>query len=323
MTDLISQLYQRVKQPSRRRIYIIPTRFGFMYAALLVLILLGSINYNNSLGHVLCFLLASMGWVSIHHCYRNIAKIDLVKSWADPVFLGQQAHYFLQFNNGSNANSYQIKLASRQHTVNSKNPFKQFKAYYYPMVSEKLDAQKDNKVPYRIPTFSRGQSTLGTVRISSQFPLGLFIAWSYFKTDTSTLVYPIPKGDLPLPISNYDGHKSQHSLTKGNDDFSALNNYRSGDPLKSIAWKALARDDVLRVKQFTGIKGGELHLSWQDLSEIRDIETRLSQLCQWIISAEKLGLQYGLRLPNKTIDIGSGHHHQHQCLTALALYPNE
>jgi uncharacterized protein (DUF58 family) len=323
MTDVISQLYQRVKRRQRRKVYIMPTRFGFMYAALLVLILLGAVNYNNSLGHILCFLLASMGWVSMHHCYRNIAKIDLIKSSANPVFLGQKSNYILQFRNASKANSYQIELTSCQQRVKSKNPFKQFKAYYFPTVSEKLNSNKDSAINYRIPTVLRGRNVLGKIRLSSQFPLGLFTSWTYFKTDVSVLVYPLPKGDLPLPHSSNEGQHSQHSLSKGSDDFSALNNYRSGDPLNSIAWKALARDDVLRVKQFTGEQGGELVLSWQDVITIHDTEARLSQLCQWIISAEQLGLQYGLKLPGTLINIGSGHQHQHHCLTALALYPHE
>ena len=41
----------------RRRIYILPTRFGLVFGALVFAMLLGSLNYGASLGFVLTFLL--------------------------------------------------------------------------------------------------------------------------------------------------------------------------------------------------------------------------------------------------------------------------
>ncbi|HSH53768.1 MAG TPA: hypothetical protein VK967_01965, partial [Methylotenera sp.] len=45
-------------QLSRRHIYILPTRFGWLYAMLLIALLTGSINYSLSLGFAMTFLLA-------------------------------------------------------------------------------------------------------------------------------------------------------------------------------------------------------------------------------------------------------------------------
>jgi hypothetical protein len=50
----------------RRRIYILPTRLGFAYAAMLFGMVLGGMNYNN-LGLGLAFLLVSLGLVTMHH----------------------------------------------------------------------------------------------------------------------------------------------------------------------------------------------------------------------------------------------------------------
>ncbi len=38
-----------------RRIYILPTRYGVMFATLLFLMLLGAVNYGNNPGHLLTF----------------------------------------------------------------------------------------------------------------------------------------------------------------------------------------------------------------------------------------------------------------------------
>jgi hypothetical protein len=43
----------------QRRIFILPTRQGFVFAGVLVLMLIGSINYGLSLGFVLTFLLTA------------------------------------------------------------------------------------------------------------------------------------------------------------------------------------------------------------------------------------------------------------------------
>ena len=48
-------------------------------------------------------------------------------------------------------------------------------------------------------------------------------------------------------------------------------------------------------------------------------EARLSRLCAWVLQADRLGLNYGLRLPGLEIKPGSGEAHKRQCLEALAL----
>ena len=49
----------------QRRIFILPTRQGYFFACVLVLLLIAAINYALSLGYLLTFLLASMGGVAI------------------------------------------------------------------------------------------------------------------------------------------------------------------------------------------------------------------------------------------------------------------
>jgi uncharacterized protein (DUF58 family) len=49
------------------------------------------------------------------------------------------------------------------------------------------------------------------------------------------------------------------------------------------------------------------------------LEQQLSRLCAWVLLAEKLGLQYGLRLGGVEVRPGSGEMHQRNCLQALAL----
>ncbi|MDA0225882.1 MAG: hypothetical protein O2975_07175 [Proteobacteria bacterium] len=60
-----------------RRVYIVPTRLGWMYGATLGLLLVGAINYALSLGFVLTFLLAGLGLAGMVHTTRNLARLAI------------------------------------------------------------------------------------------------------------------------------------------------------------------------------------------------------------------------------------------------------
>ena len=73
----------------RRRIYILPTRFGVVFAAMVFAMLLGSLNYGASLGFALTFLLTGLGLVVMHHCHNNLLGTTIKFLGAAPVFAGR------------------------------------------------------------------------------------------------------------------------------------------------------------------------------------------------------------------------------------------
>ena len=58
-----------------RRIYILPTAPGVAAAALLFVMLLAGMNYNNSLALLLCFMLCGVALVSMHECHRMLSGL--------------------------------------------------------------------------------------------------------------------------------------------------------------------------------------------------------------------------------------------------------
>ena len=62
----------------RRRLYILPTRAGLTFGALLFLMLLAGLNYGNSLALFLTFLLAGFALVGMQQCHRNLLGTALV-----------------------------------------------------------------------------------------------------------------------------------------------------------------------------------------------------------------------------------------------------
>lgn len=320
--NAISQLYRRFNTLRGRRVFILPTRFGLLYGCFLLLILLAAINYSNSLGHILCFLLASMGQLAIHYTYRNLAKLELLSAYSEPCFFGQRISFYCRVDNPNNYDCHHLHIASKQSREKSWNPFKNLTGYQYKthQVLDSIAANQTLSHRIKVDSTHRGEHAIGQIRLSTRFPIGLFETWTYFTPDCIALVYPKPIGSLPLPSIIDTGHDHIGTQQKGLDDFAGLQTYREGDAIHAIAWKSMARDDIIRTKQFSGNSSGKLLLSWQATASLIDKEARLSQLCRWVLDADAQGIKYGLVLPNLTIDIGHGSDHQRHCLSALALY---
>jgi uncharacterized protein (DUF58 family) len=107
----------------------------------------------------------------------------------------------------------------------------------------------------------------------------------------------------------------------GSEDYAGFRPYAPGDSPRRIAWKASSRSEQLLVKRFTDQARPELWLDWMLLGD-DPVETRLAQLCQWVLKAENEGRRYGLRLPGTQILPGQGDAHRRRCLEALALFGN-
>ncbi len=287
---------------NQRRIYIIPSRQGFGFALVLTLMLLGDINYNLSLGYTLTFLLATAGGMSMLYAYRNMAQLEIHAGHVEPVFAGETARFVFHFNNPGALERHQLHLhddAGHRTTCD-------------------LPAQRATAVELLLPAAQRGWLDSGRLTLYTEFPLGLFHAWTYIHFDVRCLVYPKPAAAQPLPaVSAQNG--TGKAIAAGDEDFAGLRNYAAGDPLPRIAWKALAREQGLQVKQFSAQQGQELWLDWSQLPNIAT-ERKLELLARWVLDAEAQGLHYGLRLAGYDIAPQHGATHRAECLRALALF---
>lgn len=290
---------------NQRRIYILPTRQGLGFALVLVLMLLGDINYNLSLGYVLTFLLATAGGMSMLHAFRNMAQLEIKAGHVAPVFADEQARFVFHFNNPGALARHQLHLHddAGHNTVFD------------------LPAQRSTAIELPLPATRRGWLDSGRLTLHTEFPLGLFHAWTYIHFDVQCLVYPKPAAAQPLPaVSSQNGNGK--AMTKGDEDFSGLRNYVAGDALPRIAWKALAREQGLQVKQFSAPQGQDLWLDWSQLPNIAT-ERKLELLTRWVLDAEAQSLHYGLRLPQVELPPAQGLTHRAECLRVLALFGTE
>ena len=78
-----------------RRLYMLPNRHGLLLGALILVILLGAINYDNALAYLLCFLLGGLRLVGMLQGYHNLAGLRLGEVEAMPTFAGAEAEFRL------------------------------------------------------------------------------------------------------------------------------------------------------------------------------------------------------------------------------------
>ena len=289
---------------TQRRVFILPTPQGLLFGLLLLLLLIGSINYNLSLGYVLTFLLAAMANLSMLHAFRNLAGLHVRPGKADPVFAGEDAGFGVCLDNPRLLPRFSIGIAChRQQTVYCDVP-----------------PHAGSVATVNLASKRRGWLKPGRFTLFTRYPLGLFRAWSYVELDMRCLVYPQPEAaHLPPPVKQAKpGEGFEHG--QGCDDFTGLRPHQPSDSPRHIAWKAAARDHGLLTKQFIGRADAELWLDWNELPVFLDQEQKLSRLCRWVLDAESSGVSYGLRLPGREIQPTRGELHQKQCLEALALF---
>ena len=289
---------------NQRRIFILPTRQGFALAFVLVLMLLGDINYSLSLGYALTFLLAMMAVMTMVYAFRNLAHLEIRAGRVDAVFSGDTAQFLLHFHNRSALARYQLCLTAT-------------KAGQAPLCFD-VPARQNIEIAFPLLATRRGWLVLGELKLHTEFPLGLFHAWSYLHFDTRCLVYPKPLPNAPLPSGNSPDGAGKHPIA-GDDDFAGLRDYVAGDALPRIAWKAFAREQGLQVKQFFAQAGEEL---WLDISDAPDRaeEEKLARMARWVLDAEAQGMRYGLRLPDGELPTNNGTAHRDECLRRIALF---
>jgi uncharacterized protein (DUF58 family) len=288
---------------TQRRVYILPTGNGVLFGVVLVLMLLGSINYTLALGFILTFLLAGLAIAAILHTYRNLAHLAIDPGRVDPAFAGGALCFHLHLDNATPFDRIAIHACCG------------------PAI-DRIDvpARSSAVATLALPAERRGWLPLPRIVIETRYPLGLWRAWSVLRTDVRGLVYPRPD-ESPLPPPSVVPERGETTHTgAGTDDFAGLRPYQPSDSPRHVAWKSVAREEVLLTKMFSGRGAAELWLDFDSGPLSEQTEARLSRLTRNVLDAEAAGAMYGLRLPGRELGPDRGERHCEACLKALALF---
>ncbi|MEM1412098.1 MAG: DUF58 domain-containing protein, partial [Pseudomonadota bacterium] len=276
-----------------RSVFILPTGFGVGFGILLILTGLGGLNFNNNLALLLVFVLGAIVQTTTHLTYRNLAGLDITSVRGEPVFASEPLHLKLVLDNPEDRNRYALEASLATDPSGD---------------CKDLQAGRSATWNLELPTTRRGWLEIPPLRLQTRYPLALFRAWTWVFPAGRALVWPRPAQDPPpLPASG-DGRAGKARKGSG-DQVYGLRNYRSGDPLKHIAWRTSARHDQLYTRQMETPQEASCVLDYRQL-EGRPIEERLSILTAWVLMAEHRQLKYTLRLPGTTMPASSGPGHR-------------
>ncbi|QDH70526.1 DUF58 domain-containing protein [Marilutibacter alkalisoli] len=290
----------------RRRIYVLPTRFGLFYSMLLAVMGLGALNYNNNPALLLALLLAGAGLASLIAAQLQLSQLEVVAIDAEPVAAGTplRARLHVRAAPGRIRRGLRVDMRSGRHDAIILN-----------LSGDRGEADVE------LATEHRGWLDIPRLRISTTRPLGLARAWAYVWPQAPLLVYPAPEPDGP-PLPEGRGEAAQSRLKSSGEDVHHLRAWRAGDARRAIAWKASARRDQLLVREYEQPLGVEVVLDWRATAGL-PYESRIARLAHWIDLAERERRRYRLAAPGQP-GLGPDHgpRHRHACLRALALMPH-
>ncbi|MDR5907109.1 DUF58 domain-containing protein [Franzmannia qiaohouensis] len=277
-----------------QRLFLMPTRFGVIWAVLIPVLLLFGINYQNNLAYGLAFWLFAVALVSLWRGWRNLHGVSLTASASGEVFAGDLAHLSVRLSAARHRHALRVVLVAGPGQV---------------AAAEGEIRGTELILPLAVPTLHRGQWRLPPLRLESAWPLGLVRLVAWIDSGVELLVYPAP-GETGEALARRRGQGLAPQ------DFAGLRRFEPGDGPARLAWKQWSRTGVLSTKAFSLPPRRQRWLDYDACTG--EPEARLSQLCAQLLDYHRAGDLYGLRLPGLELAPASGPAQRRRALQALA-----
>lgn len=282
-----------------------PTGFGVAFLALIVLTLIGCVNYALSLGYGLTFLLGGVWVLAAGQALRGARDLRLGVQVSGPVAAGTPLPVTLRAQ-GGRGGALRVTL----HLP-------------YDVVSGSLtleppgEAGSEGTLQLLVPTDVRGPLT---VRITAHAldRLGLWRVRLPDPAPLTTLIHPAPEdGAPPPPARSVSGSGDSAGRAPGDEEFAGLRPYQPGDSPRQVSWRHVARTGQLLTRETDAAQGRARRLDWQDAPGPPD--ARAARLRAWVDALHARGEGYALHLPGELIPAGAGEAQRLAALNALAL----
>jgi uncharacterized protein (DUF58 family) len=288
---------------STRRVYILPTRAGLAFAALVLVMLLAGINYSNSVAMLITFLLAGFGMIATHLTHRNLTDVTVRAVAGVNAFVGEHGRLLVTLENATDTARIGLECEVTKEA----------------RAAVDVPAVGTARADVSLPLERRGRLAVDRITLSTRFPFGLFRAWTYVHIKAGLIAWPVPRGRREMPPEASSGGNAPSVHRVGDEEWAGLREFRSGDSPRQVAWGAFARGRGLLVKTW---QSPAAHHRVFDLAAVpgTELEQRLEQMSAWIVAAHARGERYGLRLGDQELPPDSGSEHRTRCLDGLALF---
>jgi uncharacterized protein (DUF58 family) len=274
-----------------RSLYILPTRFGWLWLAGGGLLLLVAIQSQRNGPLLLSFLMLGLWLLALHLTQFNLQGLELEALAPSGGFAGEIVAYPLLCRSRCQRDAIQLGLVGSAATPQ-------------PLAA----GESVLSVPWRAGR--RGLQTPGRLRLQTTAPLGLFVCWTLWEPPRPQPIYPARR---PGPVAETCASR----LAAGSDVWDDLRPHRPQDGLARVAWKSLAQGRGRQTKTFAAATP-EVGL----LTPAPGLppERALEHLSAEIWRRSKAGEAYGLALGSSQLAPSTGPEHRDRCLLALALH---
>jgi uncharacterized protein (DUF58 family) len=279
---------------SKERIYIVPTRYGFLYGIVLFFLVSLATVFNSTECLIASAILVTFGVMCMHQTHTNIAQLAIRAVESQSGFAKEKIFFRLEIINKGPTTSFSINI-------------------FEDVID--IPAREKSTQSLAIQPSPRGRYSLDTIKISSTYPLGLFYSWKWHDVDLLYYVYPA------LGISeNFLLHSNNsHSDLESRDDFIGHRDYVVGDSAHHIDWKAQARKQKLLIKLFESTSTEASLFNWNKVPG-GDTEEKLSLLSRAIFECYKVQKPFGLIMPDINLPVESSQAHYESALKILATF---
>ena len=283
-------------------IYVLPSTLGVYFSIVALLNFVMGINYQNNLILFMAYLMFVIIIFALLLGYSNAKGLTVSFKNTIESYAPQPPQLVWQIESNDTCQSI---------TLSYPNNLEQ-DCYIESVKADTIQCQ----LP--LPYLKRGRYLLKPIKIASNYPFGLVSVWSYIQPDHTVYVYPSiiktpNQKQLSQMTANDDEGAEKHL---GDDEFESLITHLPEMGLQRVSWKHYAKTQQLLVKQFIDFKSADTQFDFNLMTG--DTEQRLGQLCYLVCQAFESDINYSMKLPNKSIENGSGKLHLQRCLQALS-----
>ncbi|KQR36239.1 transglutaminaseTgpA domain-containing protein [Deinococcus sp. Leaf326] len=299
-----------------------PTRLGTLFLVLVVLTLIGCVNYGLSLGYGLTFLLGGVWVIGAAQALRAVRGVRVGPPVPEhvPALAGRPLTFRVPLSRegrtleAMQGGALRLRMRARQGEQT------------HPLSAAAPVSAAAGGLGLTLPAPRRGTLSLEAWRLSGLDPLGLWTADLPLTPDTGPgevrlWVAPAAEAQPPAPPTLFAaGHAETGRRAAGQDDLAGLRPYQAGDAPRLVSWRHAARTGALLTREYDAPAGQAPALDWAATAGLPDPEARLSRLCAWVLAARAQGDAFSFSLPGTVLAAAAGEAQVAAALGALSAF---
>lgn len=288
-SKLLDRLFSYTSK--KNNIYIIPTKFGFLYIGILFTIFLIGLSYANNLTLLVAFSMLTFFIIQMLSTHKILQQFEYSNLKISSNYSDEGIK--LGFNSKSqNLNHINILLDLEFKKYTSSNSVINSQGY-----SSKIFIPRGKYYSRKIRFFTNGESSL-------------FYVWRNINFERIFFSYPERK------YFNFNQLQNLNTSYINEEEFSHHIKYTNSLPAKRIDWKVFAKNGELFWKKHLGVNHEVLLFKQSYFKDTK--ENNLSYLSYLCHEAYKNDYYYSLETENGFIKEGHGSEHLKNCLEKLS-----